>query len=70
MSAGCEVAALVRLWWARASAPWRSERGANLVETSLLLALIVLVVLVAVTAFGVTAGENWSKLSSSIDNGG
>lgn len=43
-----------------------SERGANLVEYVLLLALIVLVCIGAVTLLGGATGESYSELSSQL----
>jgi Flp pilus assembly pilin Flp len=44
----------------------RDERGANLVEYVLLLALIAVIVLSAVKAFGSTTSTRWSSTDSVI----
>ena len=44
------------------------ERGASLVEYALLLALIAVVCIVAITALGNTASENFSEVDSSLTN--
>ncbi len=45
-----------------------TERGASLVEYALLLALIAVVCIVAITALGNTASENFSEVDSSLTN--
>jgi Flp pilus assembly pilin Flp len=44
----------------------RSERGAALVEYALLLGLIVIVAVIAVTAFGGAVGEEYGDISDTI----
>jgi pilus assembly protein Flp/PilA len=44
-----------------------SERGASLVEYALLLALIAVVCIVAITALGKKASENFSQIDSNLN---
>ena len=45
-----------------------NERGASMVEYGLLLALIVVVAIVAVKAFGTSVSTRYSSVSSSVDS--
>lgn len=52
--------------YVRASTRTRDDRGASLVEYALLLALIAVVCLAALTALGVSLGENYDESQTSI----
>jgi Flp pilus assembly pilin Flp len=47
----------------------RLEHGQTMTETAVLLALIVLVVMVAVSLFGTSLSAVWAHLSSTLPNG-
>ncbi len=51
------------LWWNRLG---REDRGANLVEYSLLILLIAILALLAVQATGLKASSMWNTISTSV----
>jgi pilus assembly protein Flp/PilA len=53
--------------WLQARLETTSERGAGMVEYGLLLALIAVVALVAVKAFGTGVSSQFSSISSSVN---
>ncbi len=60
-----EVINIVTGWWLREKL--RSERGASVVEYVFLLVLIVVVLLVAVQAFGTGVSSHFDRVSGSIN---